>query len=170
LLSDKDPNFTNSNEYLVEENLSIDFNDFSSNDIETTSVKTIVTTTRPSFGFKEDLLGIFVKKPVYENFPIWTSTEQNERQKETTVTEHVRKTSTIPLEDYKKMKNYNEPPLEDDVGQQKGSISFTSGHQNSFGIPIEEDERILKMLNEQLLELEKNREVRNDLKLTHASF
>lgn len=30
------------------------------------------------------------------------------------------------------------------------NFGFTSGHQNSFGIPIEEDERILRMLNHQL--------------------
>lgn len=32
-------------------------------------------------------------------------------------------------------------------------ISFTSGHQNSFGVPLEEDERILKMfLNEDFID------------------
>lgn len=30
------------------------------------------------------------------------------------------------------------------------NFGFTSGHQNSFGIPIEEDERVLRMLNHQL--------------------
>lgn len=28
------------------------------------------------------------------------------------------------------------------------SFSFTSGHQNNFGLPVEEDERILKLLSE----------------------
>lgn len=36
-------------------------------------------------------------------------------------------------------------------------FGFTSGHQNNFGVPIEEDERILRMLNEQLIRREKNR-------------
>lgn len=31
------------------------------------------------------------------------------------------------------------------------NFGFTSGHQNSFGIPIEEDERILRMLNYQMI-------------------
>lgn len=31
------------------------------------------------------------------------------------------------------------------------TYGFTSGHQNNFGVPIEEDERILKMLDEQLI-------------------
>lgn len=31
------------------------------------------------------------------------------------------------------------------------NFGFTSGHQNSFGIPIEEDERILRMLNYEML-------------------
>lgn len=31
------------------------------------------------------------------------------------------------------------------------NFGFTSGHQNSFGIPIEEDERVLRMLNHQML-------------------
>lgn len=30
-------------------------------------------------------------------------------------------------------------------------FGFTSGHQNNFGVPIEEDERILRMLNDQML-------------------
>ncbi|XP_037917110.1 uncharacterized protein LOC119655336 isoform X3 [Hermetia illucens] len=33
-------------------------------------------------------------------------------------------------------------------------IGFTSGHQNNFGIPIEEDERILRILNEELMKHE----------------
>lgn len=36
-------------------------------------------------------------------------------------------------------------------------FGFTSGHQNNFGIPIEEDERILRMLNEQLIRNEKKK-------------
>lgn len=36
-------------------------------------------------------------------------------------------------------------------------FGFTSGHQNNFGVPIEEDERVLRMLNEQLIRREKNR-------------
>lgn len=31
------------------------------------------------------------------------------------------------------------------------NFGFTSGHQNNFGVPIEEDERILRMLNDQML-------------------
>lgn len=37
------------------------------------------------------------------------------------------------------------------------NFGFTSGHQNSFGIPIEEDERILRMLNEEMLKSQMNR-------------
>lgn len=33
-------------------------------------------------------------------------------------------------------------------------LGFTSGHQNNFGIPIEEDERVLRLLNEELMKLE----------------
>ena len=36
---------------------------------------------------------------------------------------------------------------------------FTSGHQNNFGVPIEEDERLLRKLNDQLMQLEHLREV-----------
>ncbi|XP_053681334.1 uncharacterized protein LOC128732189 [Anopheles nili] len=35
---------------------------------------------------------------------------------------------------------------------------FTSGHQNNFGVPIEEDERLLHKLNDQLMQLERQRE------------
>lgn len=31
------------------------------------------------------------------------------------------------------------------------NFGFTSGHQNNFGVPIEEDERVLRMLNDQML-------------------
>lgn len=31
------------------------------------------------------------------------------------------------------------------------NFGFTSGHQNNFGVPIEEDERVLRMLNEQMI-------------------
>lgn len=31
------------------------------------------------------------------------------------------------------------------------NFGFTSGHQNNFGVPIEEDERVLRMLNNQML-------------------
>lgn len=38
----------------------------------------------------------------------------------------------------------------EDSLQQHG---FTSGHQNNFGVPIEDDERILKILNDELVRL-----------------
>ncbi|XP_055593879.1 uncharacterized protein LOC129745072 isoform X2 [Uranotaenia lowii] len=46
------------------------------------------------------------------------------------------------------------------IGDQKSlnSFGFTSGHQNSFGVPIEDDEHLLRMLNEQLMKLETQRE------------
>ncbi|KAL5288678.1 hypothetical protein ACFFRR_009102 [Megaselia abdita] len=44
---------------------------------------------------------------------------------------------------------FNKPPFDKNITDSKRQslkeISFTSGHQNSFGIPLEEDERILKM-------------------------
>lgn len=40
-------------------------------------------------------------------------------------------------------------------------FGFTSGHQNNFGIPIEEDERMLRMLNEQI--------IRNENKKNHSA-
>lgn len=36
-------------------------------------------------------------------------------------------------------------------------FGFTSGHQNNFGVPIEEDERVLRMLNEQLIKSQRER-------------
>lgn len=43
-----------------------------------------------------------------------------------------------------------ETKTEDSLQKQHG---FTSGHQNNFGIPIEDDERILKILNDELVRL-----------------
>lgn len=40
-------------------------------------------------------------------------------------------------------------------------FGFTSGHQNNFGVPIEEDERMLRMLNEQI--------IRNENKRNHSA-
>lgn len=101
----------------------------------------------------------------------------------------IRKTSTISLKDYTKARvNFDDDEVFEDavnehttraydaagiesndrrqVGSKKEgeggshhSFGFTSGHQNSFGVPIEEDERLLRMLNEQLMKLEKQREV-----------
>uniref|UniRef100_A0A182SER7 Uncharacterized protein n=1 Tax=Anopheles maculatus TaxID=74869 RepID=A0A182SER7_9DIPT len=51
------------------------------------------------------------------------------------------------------------------VGHRDGPVrgtevrGFTSGHQNNFGVPIEEDERLLRKLNDQLMQLEHLREV-----------
>ena len=36
-------------------------------------------------------------------------------------------------------------------------FGFTSGHQNNFGVPIEEDERVLRMLKDQLIKAEEDR-------------
>ncbi|XP_052872788.1 uncharacterized protein LOC128278161 [Anopheles cruzii] len=44
------------------------------------------------------------------------------------------------------------------VGRGTEVRGFTSGHQNSFGVPIEEDERLLRKLNQQLMQLEQLRE------------
>lgn len=45
---------------------------------------------------------------------------------------------------------FHKTPFDENISDSKRQslkeISFTSGHQNSFGIPLEEDERILKML------------------------
>lgn len=48
-----------------------------------------------------------------------------------------------------KMKKVNVASTPTDT--MRTQFGFTSGHQNNFGIPIEEDERILKMLDEELL-------------------
>ncbi|XP_055855704.1 uncharacterized protein LOC129918960 [Episyrphus balteatus] len=49
-------------------------------------------------------------------------------------------------------------------------IGFTSGHQNNFGIPIEEDERILRLLNDELSKLERQTEHSNAVSRTESSL
>lgn len=201
--------------YEVEENLSIDFNDFThTNNLdsgpETTfgrdhkdneigfSKDGVAPNTKFSFGMNNDLLAIFVKKGEQnrnEGQSIWTSTEHENLSEEvpatvvkiTTSTTHapVRKTSTISLKDYTKTRvsfdddefaneeQNNEHTTRainadiDGISRQVGSkenitlrsFGFTSAHQNRFGVPIEEDERLLRMLNVTLIRLEKLREV-----------
>ncbi|KFB51790.1 hypothetical protein ZHAS_00019942 [Anopheles sinensis] len=100
----------------------------------------------------------------------------------------IRKTSTISLKDYTKARvvfddddfldaddgesrakegttrAYEPAPAAIQVGL-RGEVArgpevrgFTSGHQNNFGVPIEEDERLLRRLNEQLMQLEQLRQ------------
>ncbi|XP_065082938.1 uncharacterized protein LOC135705249 isoform X2 [Ochlerotatus camptorhynchus] len=198
--------------YDVEENLSIDFNDFTNaNDLDSGPVTTFgrdhkdkgvgfskdgsTPNSKFSFGLNNDLLAIFVKKTEQNrNENLWTSTEHENLSEETPATVEkvssstthapIRKTSTISLKDYTKARvNFDDDEFEDAInehttraidagietnnGRQVGSkgddgslrsFGFTSGHQNSFGVPIEEDERLLRMLNEQLMKLEKQRE------------
>lgn len=47
--------------------------------------------------------------------------------------------------------------ISDSKRQSLKEISFTSGHQNSFGIPLEEDERILKMFTDDEKEAEEEK-------------
>uniref|UniRef100_A0A182JE00 Uncharacterized protein n=1 Tax=Anopheles atroparvus TaxID=41427 RepID=A0A182JE00_ANOAO len=99
----------------------------------------------------------------------------------------IRKTSTISLKDYTKARVvFDEDDfLDADDGESRGANEgttrpyepapiqvglrgnvvrgpevrgFTSGHQNNFGVPIEEDERLLRRLNEQLMQLEQLRQ------------
>lgn len=201
--------------YDVEENLSIDFNDFTNaNDLDSGPVTTFgrdhkgkgvgfskdgsTPNSKFSFGLNNDLLAIFVKKTEQNrNENLWSSTEHENLSEETPATVEkvssstthapIRKTSTISLKDYTKAHvNFDDDEFEDAAainehttraidagtdtnnGRQVGSkgydgplrsFRFTSGHQNSFGVPIEEDERLLRMLNDQLMKLEKQREV-----------
>ncbi|XP_058458015.1 uncharacterized protein LOC131434838 isoform X2 [Malaya genurostris] len=199
--------------YDVEENLSIDFNDFThTNELGSSAVTTFgrdhkdkgigfskdgaTPNSKFSFGLNNDLLAFFVKKTEHnrnEGQHLWTSTEHENLSEETpaqvvkissSTRTPVRKTSTISLKDYTKAKvsfDDDEFENEDDVKEQTTraidaeadgqsrqvgsnedislrSLGFTSGHQNSFGVPIEEDEQQLKMLNEQLMILERQRE------------
>lgn len=205
--------------YDVEENLSIDFNDFTNaNDLDSGPVTTFgrdhkdkgigftkdgsTPNSKFSFGLNNDLLAIFVKKTEQnrnEGQNLWSSTEHENLSEETPATVEkvttststtrapIRKTSTISLKDYTKARVNFDDEFDEAVnehttrafdaagasdshnGRQVGSredhsspyhsFGFTSGHQNSFGVPIEEDERLLRMLNEQLMKLEKQREV-----------
>ncbi|XP_053684783.1 uncharacterized protein LOC128734551 isoform X3 [Sabethes cyaneus] len=117
--------------YDVEENLSIDFNDFThTNDLSSGAVTTFgrdhkdksiefskdgaTPNSKFSFGLNNDLLAIFVKKTEQnrnEGQSFWTSTEHENQSEETpahvvkvssTTRAPVRKTSTISLKDYTK--------------------------------------------------------------------
>lgn len=51
-----------------------------------------------------------------------------------------------------------EKPAEEETATASGDslqkqYGFTSGHQNNFGVPIEDDERVLKILNDELTRL-----------------
>ncbi|XP_062559492.1 uncharacterized protein LOC134224211 isoform X2 [Armigeres subalbatus] len=118
--------------YDVQENLSIDFNDFThTNDLDSGPVTTFgrdhkdkgtgfskdgsTPNSKFSFGLNNDLLAIFVKKTEQnrnEGHSVWSSTEHENLSEETPATVEritssttrapIRKTSTISLKDYTK--------------------------------------------------------------------
>lgn len=60
--------------------------------------------------------------------------------------------AAIDAEDDAPRPEHNRPKIMYPSKETLKNFGFTSGHQNNFGIPIEEDERILRMLNAQLVE------------------
>lgn len=49
------------------------------------------------------------------------------------------------------------------------NFGFTSGHQNNFGVPIEEDERLLRMLNEDVLKSQKKQNQNGDYQISQTT-
>lgn len=48
------------------------------------------------------------------------------------------------------------------------NFGFTSGHQNNFGVPIEEDERLLRMLNDQMLNSQRKQNQSDDFLISSS--
>lgn len=49
------------------------------------------------------------------------------------------------------------------------NFGFTSGHQNNFGVPIEEDERILRMLNEEMIKSQQKQNQSGDYQISQTT-
>lgn len=108
-----------------------------------------------------DILEIFVKNPFgLEDLPGTTSTENYFDDETPAIVERI-----------------TEKGMENKVKTEKKIIptqetlrtfGFTSGHQNNFGIPIEEDERILRMLNDQLINFDRNTKVSKVIRICIA--
>lgn len=103
------------------------------------------STTRPSYG------GTKPEISTVKNVKVYTNSNSNARRK---LPQPAPKHTTLLLP------TANDDLEENAVERSKllfpsketlENFGFTSGHQNSFGIPIEEDERILRMLNHQML-------------------
>ncbi|XP_059608189.1 uncharacterized protein LOC132256028 [Phlebotomus argentipes] len=90
-----------------------------------------------------EVFAIFVKKPSSTTEQSSTENSTNDSVTPTTIRQTASSTTT---EAARSAVKFNVPTRES--LQQYG---FTSGHQNNFGIPIEEDERILSLLNAELI-------------------
>lgn len=105
-----------------------------------------------------ELLTIFIKKPLHsdtdENGASTVSAPNAPPSRNTQILEiSTSKMNRLEPDD---IVNTNETESQL-IFPTKGTLKlfgFTSGHQNNFGVPIEEDERILRLINEQIMQEE----------------
>lgn len=99
-----------------------------------TTTKTTTTTKSPS---------------KYSKTIVYTSSEETRRRKLSKSPQ--RTTLTMSTKENSEENNVDRTKLLFPTKETLEIFGFTSGHQNNFGVPIEEDERILRMLNEEML-------------------
>lgn len=80
---------------------------------------------------------------------VYTSSEETRRNKLPKSPQHT--TLILNTKDNSDENNVDRTKLLFPTKETLEIFGFTSGHQNNFGVPIEEDERILRMLNEEML-------------------
>lgn len=163
-------------DYSIDEKLEIDFNEFNDNGLDPThtphddrgstpeepdlpaeksNINLLNTLTN-----NNDILEIFVKNPFdLEGFPGTTSTENYFDDETPAIVERITEKGMTKVKTEKKI-----IPTQETLR----TFGFTSGHQNNFGIPIEEDERILRMLNDQLINFDRNTKVSNLIRISIA--
>ncbi|XP_055693530.1 uncharacterized protein LOC129795967 isoform X2 [Lutzomyia longipalpis] len=90
-----------------------------------------------------EVFAIFVKKP--------SSTTESASSVENVTNDTVRPTTVRQSADAAATERTNPTKLVVPTRETLQQYGFTSGHQNNFGIPIEEDERILGILNAELI-------------------
>lgn len=96
---------------------------------------TTITTTKPPSKYSKSI--------------VYTSSEETRRRKLPKSPPHT--TIILNTKDITDENHVDRTKLLFPTKETLEIFGFTSGHQNNFGVPIEEDERILRMLNEEML-------------------
>lgn len=130
----------------------------------------ITTTTRgestdfvSKFGITQATMTTTTKSPSkYSKTIVYTSSEETRRRKLPKSPQHT--TLILNTKDISEENNVDRTKLLYPTKETLEIFGFTSGHQNNFGVPIEEDERVLRMLNEEMLSSQrKTNKSKNDV-------
>lgn len=116
----------------------------------TTTARGVSTDFVTKFGTTAATTTTTTKSPSkYSKTIVYTSSEETRRRKLPKSPPHT--TLILNTKDISEENNVDRTKLLYPTKETLEIFGFTSGHQNNFGVPIEEDERVLRMLNEEMM-------------------